>query len=281
MTTVIVSADDYGLSPAVSEGIRSLIAEGRVSATSCMTTFPGWERDGEALRGMSAELGVHLTLTDHAPLGAMPRLAPGGRLPPLGALARAASLGRLDLGEVEAELERQVARFIEVVGRPPDHLDGHHHVQQLPGVRDLVVALAARHGAWVRTCWERPLTVVRRQESVTKALALGAAGAGLRRRLVAAGVATPAGFAGSYGFGEERPYGERVRRWLIGAADGMVLMCHPGGVDEVLRGRDGLTEGRSRELAFFGSEAFLDVLAEAGARVGRAQAGRSLVDQGD
>ncbi len=269
MKTVIVSADDYGLSPGVSEGIRSLIAAGRVSATSCMTTFDGWERDGEALRGVPAALGVHLTLTDHAPLGSMPKLAPGGRLPPLGTLARAATLGTLDLGEVAAELERQVARFIEVVGRPPDHLDGHHHVQQLPGVRDLVVALAARHGAWVRTCWERPLTVVRRQESVTKALALGGAGLGLRRRLVAAGVATPAGFAGSYAFGEERPYGERVRRWLIGASDGMVLMCHPGRVDAVLKERDGLTHGRERELDFLGSDSFLAVLAEAGARVGR------------
>src|SRR5690606_13195439 len=134
---LVVCADDYALTPGVSRAIRELIAGGRISATSVMTVCPYWREEGPALAAVAggADIGLHLTLTDQAPLGAMPELAPSGYLPPIEVVVRASLLGRLPVAEIEAEIERQLEAFVAVWGRPPSHIDGHHHVHQLPGVR--------------------------------------------------------------------------------------------------------------------------------------------------
>src|SRR5262245_10068587 len=83
-TPIVLCADDYAVAPGVSRAICALIEQGRLSATSCMTVSPHWPEHARWLRplGDRADIGLHLTLTDHAPIGAM-RLAADGRLPPL------------------------------------------------------------------------------------------------------------------------------------------------------------------------------------------------------
>ena len=91
-TPFILCADDYGFSPGVSSAIRDLIDRGRLSATSCMTMSPFWPDHASWLKPYAdqVDVGLHLTLTDHRPLGPMPRTAPAGRLPPLPVLMRKA-----------------------------------------------------------------------------------------------------------------------------------------------------------------------------------------------
>lgn len=38
--------------------------------------------------------------------------------------------------QVREELEAQLSRFRELLGRDPTHVDGHQHVHVLPGARD-------------------------------------------------------------------------------------------------------------------------------------------------
>ena len=44
-------------------------------------------------------------------------------------------------------------------GRPPDFVDGHHHIQHLPGVREIVVALVRGRypgrNLYLRSAWDR------------------------------------------------------------------------------------------------------------------------------
>ena len=143
---VVVCADDYALTPGVSRAIRELIAAGRISATSVMTVCPYWVEEGPELAAVAgeADIGLHLTLTDQTPLGPMPELAPEGRLPPIGAVVKASLLGRLPTAEIEQEIERQLAAFIAVWKRLPAHVDGHHHVHQLPGVRSALLKVLGR-----------------------------------------------------------------------------------------------------------------------------------------
>ncbi len=72
-------ADDYGMTEAVSRGILEAAAAGRITATSAMTSLPDWPRAARAWRAAApaVDLGLHVTLTVGAPLGRMPRLAPG------------------------------------------------------------------------------------------------------------------------------------------------------------------------------------------------------------
>jgi hypothetical protein len=238
-----------------------------------MTTSPHWPGEAGALKAVAgdADIGLHLTLTDHRPLGAMPTFAPEGRFPPMPTVHKAGVLRRLSTTEIETELERQLARFIEHYGRPPAHIDGHHHVHQLPGVRDLVIRAAARFGGqtWVRSGRERFGVVRARGVATGKALLIGALGGAVERRAKAAGVPCNRGFSGAYDFaGEQRAFGELCSAFVSGAGENALMMCHPGHSDAELAALDVMTAARDREHAYFMSDAWPALLAARGFELG-------------
>ncbi len=268
----VLCADDYGLSPGVGAAIRDLIDQGRLSATSCMSVCPGWPREAALLKPLAgrADIGLHLTLTDQAPLGPMPRLAPGGRLPPLGRLMLLALARRLDRGEIAAEVQRQVAAFTAAFGAPPAFIDGHQHVHQLPIIRDAVIdALKPLPGAYARLCREPAAAIVRRDIAVAKTLLISALGlrfAALARRH---GVRVNTSFRGVYDFGTTRPFAEMMGVFLDQVPPGTLMMVHPGIPDEELRQADPLVAPRAVEYEYLHSPAFSALLDSRGLRPGR------------
>ena len=267
---VVLCADDYGLAPGVGSAIRELIERGRLSATSCMTTSPHWPAEAALLRPLrgAADIGLHLTLTDHRPLGPMAKLAPGGRLPGLGRLIALALAGRLDRDEVAAEAGRQLDRFEAEFGGPPDHVDGHHHVHLLPGVREAVIALFRRRlpsGAWLRHCDEPLPSVLRIGVATPRALLISALGAGLR----AEGLPGNNGFRGVRSFRERAPYEALFRRFVAGLKPGGLVMCHPAVADAALRAADPVCGQREEEYRFLASDDAARAMAEAGLRPAR------------
>ena len=267
---IVLCADDYGLAPGLGAAIRELIERGRLSATSCMTVSPFWPREARLLgplRGV-ADVGLHLTLTDQAPLGPMPKLAPSGRLPPLGRLLALALAGRLDRMEIAAEATRQYDAFEAAIGGPPDHLDGHHHVHQLPIVREVVLDLFRRRmpaHAWLRYCDEPLLSVARVGVAAPRAALISLLGRGMR------GSRLPGnrGFRGVRSFSARRSYAALFRRFLAGLDAGGLVMCHPAIVDDALRRADSVADRREEEFRFLRGEDALAALAAAGLRVAR------------
>ncbi|MGE5503850.1 MAG: ChbG/HpnK family deacetylase [Actinomycetota bacterium] len=255
---VTLCADDYGLAPGVGEAIRALIASGRLQATGCMCASPFWPAEAALLKPLDghAHVGVHLTLTDHRPLGPMPRLAPAGRLPPLGALLKAALLGRVDAAEIAAELERQVDAFEAHFGRPPDFLDGHHHVHQLPGVREAAIDLWRRRlpGGWVRSCWESPAAILARGVDPVRATVIALLGWRFRRLLSAAGVPHNRSFRGVYDLTDRIPYDLLFGRFTQAPGPATLVMCHPGLVDDALKACEHVTTQREVEYRFLASD---------------------------
>ena len=266
---VAVCADDYALSPAVSKGIRQLLRAGRVSATSAMAIRPAFREEGPKLKEFEgkADLGLHFTLTDHAPFTSMPTLAPQGKLPSCPELMRAAFFRKLPLDEIAVELEAQLDLFIEVVGRVPDHVDGHHHVQQLPGIRDVVLDLFPRRldpdTTFLRVCAES-LGRIMLRPARSKALVLSLAGKRLRSMARKRGVSMNNGFSGAYDFENAPPYGELFNGFLAGAGNGLLVMCHPGYCDAELESCECLTSRREDELAFLAGGVMLPALDRAG-----------------
>ncbi|MEZ5816471.1 MAG: ChbG/HpnK family deacetylase [Hyphomicrobiaceae bacterium] len=271
---IVVCADDYGFTPGVSRGIRELISARRISATSVMTGSEFWPTEAPMLKEVAgdADIGLHVTLTDQRPLGPMPNFAPDGRFPPLPAVFKAGLKRRLPLTEIEAEIERQVEAFVAHFGAPPAHIDGHHHMHQLPGVRDIVVRVASRIGGghtWVRSCAEAHSSIVRRGVGVAKAIIIGSLGPATARRAMRAGVPTNKGFSGAYDFGaEKRPTAELFRRFVRGLPANGLVMCHPGYADTALAERDPMTTAREAELAYFRSDLWPALLAEHGFELG-------------
>lgn len=267
---LIVCADDTGISPGVSRGIRELAEAGRLSATGAMTVMPHWPMAAEGLKPLAGRVavGLHLTLTDQAPLGAMARLAPEGRFPAIGALTRQAQARTLPREEIAAELARQIDAFAAHFGRPPDFIDGHQHVHQLPAVRELVVeACAGRlrgHGTWLRDTWNAPLTLLRRGSAEGMTVAL--LGRGLHRLAQRRGVAVNRGFTGIYPFGKVE-LAAALPRLLRGIGGSGMLMVHPGHPDAELAAVDSWVEPREGEWAYLMSDRFPRDLAAHGLRV--------------
>lgn len=268
LTRIVVCADDYAFTPGVSRAIRELIAARRISATSVMTGSEFWPDEAAALKAVAgdADIGLHVTLTDQKPIGTMPIFAPDGRFPPLATVFRSGLLRRLPLDEIEAEIERQVEAFVAHFGAPPAHIDGHHHMHQLPGVRDIVVRIAKRVGAgrtWVRSCSEPRSAILRRGVGITKAMIIGALGPAVERRARTAGVPVNSGFAGAYDFTTEtRATADLFRRFTSHLTVNGLVMCHPGYADATLAARDPMTTAREAEHAYFMSDAWLALLAE-------------------
>ena len=248
---VVLCADDYGLSAGVSRGIRDLLGEGRLTATSCMVVHPEFEMQGPLLGPFlgRADIGLHFTLTaDRSATSLM----------------REAYLGRLDRAAIARELERQLETFTRVMGRAPDYIDGHQHVHLLPGVREHVVDAAQRVGAYVRSTREPINLAMIARPSAVEAAFLSWTAKPLQTLLEKNHIATNRGFRGVRTFRETAPYRALFRKMIEGARDGCLVMCHPGFADATLAGRDPITQQREDELRYFASDDFPRDLAEAG-----------------
>lgn len=270
---LIVCADDYAFTPGISRSIRELLMAKRISATSVMTAQPYWPVEAPALKDAAgdADIGLHVTLTDQASLGPLPIFAPSGTFPPMGAVHKAGALHRLPMGEIRDEIRRQADAFVKHYGRTPAHIDGHHHVQQLPGVREILIELAASMSPrpWVRVSGDKPALQIKRGVATAKALVIGVFGAGMKRRALAARVPYNDGFSGAYDFNAEtRPLAQLFARFLMGVRENTLIMSHPGHSDATLRALDVMVEARDKEHAFFMSEEWPALLAQAGLDLG-------------
>lgn len=120
---LIVTADDFGISPGVNRGIVEAHRDGILTSTSLMVHRPASVEAAALVRECPAlSVGLHLELNG------------GGR----------------NADGVAAELARQLDRFLELVGAPPTHLDSHHDVHRDPRALPNLRAWAQRVGVPVR-----------------------------------------------------------------------------------------------------------------------------------
>jgi chitin disaccharide deacetylase len=128
---LIVNADDYGLTPGVTQGILAAHRRGMVTSTTAMMNRPDVEDALQEARQSCPRmgLGVHLVLTAGQSLLEPSRLpsitGANGKFLKVSELI--SHLDTLNYDEVQAEWQAQIDRFVKFMGRP-DHLDSHHHV---------------------------------------------------------------------------------------------------------------------------------------------------------
>jgi predicted glycoside hydrolase/deacetylase ChbG (UPF0249 family) len=209
---LIVNADDFGLTAGVSRGILEGHRRGIVTSTTALANLPAQpDQDAEATGLPGLGIGLHVNLTwgpPISPAGGVPTLVDGeGRF----VRDTQAVEARARADEVRRETEAQIEAFTRRFGRPPTHLDSHHHVHRLRGVGEAVLAVALAAGLPIRS-----------QDAGFRE--------GLRRR----GARTADHFVGGDG---AEPYWTpgRLLDVLAGLPVGTTeLMCHPGYFDEAL-----------------------------------------------
>lgn len=264
---ISLCADDYGMAEGVNRAIRDLIAGRRLSATSVMVVTPAFTRtEIDALKAAAAAapgfaIGLHVTLTaPFHPLTMPFRPLKGGEFLKLGKFLQLAVLRRLDAEILRAEIAAQIKAFTDMVGRPPDYVDGHQHVQLFPQVREAFVAAVKEHApnAWVRQCGRGGIRPARFRDA--KALMLDVLSKGFRETAGRAGLTFNPAFAGAYHFSKKADFPKLFERFLQRLPDGGLIMCHPAFVDQTLISLDPLTDQRKNEYDWLMSDNFPKLL---------------------
>lgn len=284
MKNLIVNADDLGWTEGVNRGIAEAHRKGLVTSTSLLANGRAFAAALEVVRANpELGIGVHLNLSDGPPTAKPEKVR--GLLSRTGVLDNGPEnlllriAGRnLPLEEVEREWEAQI-RKVRDAGIVPTHLDGHKHVHMLPGLFEIALRLAKKHGirairvsneesklrSALSSAGERNAGVVLRQGVQARGLKLLARDA--REMADHAGLVTPDYFCGIAQTGVLTREG--VERLLEVLPEGTTeLMCHPGYADEELRGTGTrLQKSRQTELEILTDACIRKIVATRGIRL--------------
>jgi predicted glycoside hydrolase/deacetylase ChbG (UPF0249 family) len=122
MKRLIVNGDDFGMTNGVNRGILDAHRRGILTSASMMVDSPASAEAAELATGNpSLSVGLHVVLGS----------------PP-------------ESGDAEAEVERQLERFVVLTGQPPTHLDTHHHVHRDERLLPAFLQVADRNGLPLR-----------------------------------------------------------------------------------------------------------------------------------
>lgn len=141
MRSLIVNADDFGLTAGVNRGIVEAHNSGIVTSTTLMANSAAFDDAVQLARSNpKLSVGCHLVLVDGLPLlGAdkVPSLInPADRShfrQNISSFALRALSGRLDSDEIEAEATAQI-RKLQSAGIQVSHIDTHKHTHMFPQV---------------------------------------------------------------------------------------------------------------------------------------------------
>jgi predicted glycoside hydrolase/deacetylase ChbG (UPF0249 family) len=239
MKRLIVNADDYGRTAGINEGTVEAYVMGIVTSATVMILEDAAEEGLRLARAVAPDLalGLHFTVTgggqSASPPGSLPRLAPAGRF-----VRSVEDLpDRIPEQEVRQELEAQIALFEKRAGKPPTHLDSHHHSAVHISVAPVFASVAKERGLPVRASNGRALEQLR--------------GKGLR---------VPDYFLESF-FGSGATT-ENLRFILAHLREGVSeLMCHPGYPDDTLVRNSTYAREREKEIVALCDPAIREALA--------------------
>ena len=228
--SLVVTADDLGLSPGVTRGILESHKGGIVRSASLMVTFAS-SPEAAALSRMEPDLevGLHLDFVGGEPVSDPSRVASlcddQGRFWRLPEFSWRLFTGRIRASDLATEVRAQAA-LARSWGHLPLAWDSHRHVHLMPPVARVVGRIAHDEGVrWVRRArsprfWTGP-----------KAGALGVAS--LASALAYRGIAGPSWYVD---LTSARPRPDAASVALLAAYGGVgEISAHPGYVDDGLR----------------------------------------------
>lgn len=115
---LIVNADDFGYSHSINKGIVEAIENGIVTSTSVMVNAIAADEAKDLTKYPDLSVGLHLELSE--------------------------------VVNVKAELERQIEKFVAIVGRQPDHIDTHKRHTTDEGIKEVLEIYAKTHNVPIR-----------------------------------------------------------------------------------------------------------------------------------
>ncbi len=148
---LIVTADDFGLSPQVNAAVEQAHRDGILTAASLMVAAPAAaEAVAIARRNPGLRVGLHLALVEARPA------LPHSEVPDLvgsdGWFRRDTARFGAEIffsPRMKGQLAREIAAQFDAyaaTGLPLDHVDAHQHFHLHPTVAGLMIRIGRRHG---------------------------------------------------------------------------------------------------------------------------------------
>lgn len=153
---LIVNSDDFGISENVSRGIIEAHQKGIVTSTSTMVNLPAAAGAIKAAHEQAPKLGLglHLVLSYGKPVlppEKVPSLLRENDAFPQNYSGLMEQLLKYRKEELELELRAQFARFVELAGHKPDHIDSHHRAAYVhPDAFEVMMSLCEEHALPLR-----------------------------------------------------------------------------------------------------------------------------------
>mgnify|MGYP001384031457 CR=1 FL=1 len=263
MRQLIVTADDFGLDPAVNEAVEQAHRTGILTAASLMVAGPAAAQAvAMAKRMPTLGVGLHLALVDAVatlPAGEIPDLVDAqGRFSDRQALAGVSYFFRPAVRrQLEAEIRAQFRAFA-ATGLPLDHADAHKHMHLHPTVGRLLDEIGREFG----------LKAIRIPDEPGHPAFLSPWIALLRRQARRAGLRTPDRIYGIRHTGAMTE--ERVHAILRDLPEGITeLYSHPATSQTPALAAAMPGYRHAEEFAAVASQALKEVVREVGARLVR------------
>lgn len=253
---MVVCADDFALNPGVSRAIAGLAGQGRISATSAMVCSPHWAEHAQWLQGVRGQIGVGLHLDWTSPWAVR-----AGHGMSLNLLMGLSLFGQIDPVRVRAEVDRQLDLFEAHWSGPPDHVDGHQHIQQFPMLRRAVVEAVQQRYPRHQRPWLRVSQPVAQQRGFKPWLIAYMGASALAQMAPRKEVPASLALVGITDFhGDAEQWLRQADTWLswAQATPGTVLMCHPGQPDG--DATDGIARARVQEWQALSDPRWLQAL---------------------
>lgn len=269
----ILCADDFALSASSSQGIFALLAKARLSAVSCVVNTELWPQHGPMLlpflgntvaaqKPKGIDVGLHFNLTEGVWISDSSIRDIG-----LTQLILKAYTHRLSTAMIMQELLAQIDAFTQIMGKTPDFIDGHQHIQQFPVIRQAILAWlttqTSTHKPYLRCSYLQHLSGNDR----IKRWVINRLGAKkLKNQLAKTNIPHNKTFSGVYDFSPHANYRHLFQQFLREVNHQGMIMCHPAqGFDP----NDPHTLARQQEWAYFMSDDFLEDCTTAGMSLSR------------
>ncbi len=140
---LIINADDFGLTKAVSDAIFEIFENGSLTSATLMVNMPGCAYAADKSKGYSKlGIGLHANFTEGKPLLPNHNLTDSnGYFIERKDLFKRILLFKTTREDIRKELAAQYDKLLKL-GVNPTHIDSHEHIHVLPGIFPVFVNFA-------------------------------------------------------------------------------------------------------------------------------------------
>ena len=269
LKTLIINADDFGLTNCVNEAVIDAFQSGCLTSTTLMVNTVGTEEAiMMAKKNPGLAVGLHFNLTLGKPVSDVSNVTSlvnkFGEFYSRSILMRRLMCGIVKRSDIDLELDAQY-KMMQVAGLNPSHIDSHQHLHGFPLVFDSVAAQCEKENIPVRMPWvlnlkAMPVTPGRRLKQWVLKKMLDRNAKHWKRR-----IRWNTALASIFDLGTipEKLEVDHYRKLLEDGKEGIYeLMVHPGKDAKELAGLTRIGHVSESEWAFLTSGALLPLLSE-------------------